>query len=476
MAQKGPLIITRRDFIKRLGLGSLAFSSLASTSLALADPTKVPPRLLLVCVAHGPGGKGMVKSGGTETRFTLESWLEPLKPVKEHLILIDGLLGTFWGNAHDTSYSHLFTSSVKPGTPAFTRPRTPSLDVILEGKLGRGVLPVQRLWANRWGRGTGSLGKSLSYDTSMRPLPFQGNPTQAFQSIVNNVRGSTPPPSKEMNRKAVQRAIFDGVTSDLRTLRRALGGEEAAKLEYHLQALQTASANLGLNTPSKPPTQQCKKPNQMPATNFATSLAAQLNNIKTVFSCHLSQIAVLNVQEIPHTDYTWKDLSGKVRRGKPCGDKDFHQCVAHYGKDQTRRRCFEGSVHWFMDKFARFAQELHAVKEANGRSLLENTIIVITGEVGDGNHETHVKPHVIIGGRGAPRLRTGRYLKMPVHTSNIITNPEGKFQIGWDRRDPKQYSQFTEADLWREICKAMNAPVKTFGSAYFNNKKDIGIL
>ncbi len=195
---------TRRDMLKYLSIGGLMFSPLVTANRALAA-TGVQPRLLLIAVSHGLGGRDMAT--GTETQFTPASWLAPFAEIQKHVIFVDGLLGTFWGNAHDVSYAHLFTSSVQPGTPSFTRPRSASLDVLLENKLGRKVLPVQRLGVNTWGGG-GSLAKSYCYDANFQPLPFQFDPSQGFQAIVNNISGVDTPLKKNSARSHKNAASY----------------------------------------------------------------------------------------------------------------------------------------------------------------------------------------------------------------------------------------------------------------------------
>ncbi|MCB9641267.1 MAG: DUF1552 domain-containing protein [Myxococcales bacterium] len=457
---------TRRDFLKYLSISGLAFSPLVTASRALAA-TGAQSRLLLVPISHGMGGRNMAT--GTETNFTPAQWLAPFAEIQKHVIFIDGLLGTFWGNAHDVSYSHVFTGSVQPGTASFTLPRSASLDVLLEAKLGRKVLPVQRLGVNEWGGG-GSLAKSYSYDTRFQPLPFQFDPTQAFQAIVNNISGVGAPQEKLSALAQKRRKLLDEATADIRALRQRIGPKERQKLDFHLEAIQNASANLGLNQ-KVTVGGHCQKPSALTGTsNYELWLRQQLLNLKTAFSCNLAQIAVLDLSQLNHDLYEWKDESGKTRRGQPCADKDFHQCVAHYSNSE-QRLCYEGSVLWFARKMVDFAKELDAITEDNGKTMLENTIIVITGEVGDGQHETLSKPHIIIGGSGAPKLRTGRYLKIPLYEDDYLRTPEGNHTL----YGKQKISTRTEADLWKEIAGAMGMPVQTFGQPYLN-KGSIGIV
>ncbi|HAA54260.1 MAG TPA: hypothetical protein DCE42_05870, partial [Myxococcales bacterium] len=369
------IFMNRRHFLRNAGIASLAFSPLITSSRALAD-TGVKPRLLFIFLPHGPGGPGGGK--GTEHNFTFSPWLSPLSAIKEHVTLVDGLFGTWWGNAHNVSYAHLLTGSANPnGGP----PRNPSVDVMLEKKLGKGVLPVQRLVARASGY---AGGRQVCYGDNLKAISLQ-TASQAQAAILNNIGGVQSSEAKLRALREKRKKILDEVAGELKTLRSRLTSEEKIKFDQFTNSINETASSLGLNGTIKTGG-NCQKPGAIPSTKglsrnkvYELGIDTQFANLKTTFACNLTQFGVLSFNEIPHDIYDWTDSSGKTRRGKPCGStENFHQCVAHY-KDKDGRLCFEGSVKWFMQKIANFAKELDAIKEPNGHTLLENTIIVISG-------------------------------------------------------------------------------------------------
>ena len=466
------IFMNRRHFLQNAGIASLAFSPLITSSRALAD-TGVKPRLLFIMLQHGVGGPGGAK--GTEHNFTFSPWLSPLTPIREHVTLVDGLFGTWWGNAHDESYAHLLTGSAAPAKRG--APRTPSVETFLEQKLGKGVLPAQRLisWAGGSARSNGAL--SLCYDTHLKPISLQTG-TLAQAAILNNVGGVQSNEAKLRALREKRKKILDEVAGELKTLRSRLTVEEKIKLDQFTNSINETASALGLNGTIKTGG-NCQAPTSIPKEwwkiqghqRYELGISSQFSNLKTAFACNLTRFGVLRIGEVPHDIYDWKDSSGKTRRGKPCGSSvNFHQCVAHY-KDLEGRLCFEGSVKWSIQKIADFAKELDAIKEPNGHTLLENTIIVISGEVGDGNHDRNRKPFLVIGGRGAPGLKTGRHIKIPQQLGWTLKTPDGDIK----QQPFARVSQRTEPDFWREICEAMGVKLKTFGSPYLNRGR-IGLL
>jgi hypothetical protein len=74
---------------------------------------------------------------------------------------------------------------------------------------------------------------------------------------------------------------------------------------------------------------------------------------------------------------------------------------------------------WYVRQFARFLQKLHATKDVDGKSLLENSMIVYGSGNADGNRHTHSNLPLILAGTAGGNLTPGRYVK---HGSRPLTN------------------------------------------------------
>lgn len=486
---KSTFTMGRRSFFKGLSIAPLAFSPLVMASRAMAN-TGVKPRLLVIGVSHGIGGKGFAT--GTETNFSLKHWLSPLNPIKQHLTLVDGVFGTWWGNAHSSSYAHLLTCNNDPNAKSKTGkysalPRNASIDFLLDKALGQGVLPAQRLFASTGTKG-GNPYTSICFNDRLQPLSMLGT-VDANKLLLNNVAGTAPSPGKTQMLAGKRKHVLDELTKDISALRGRITSSERAKLDQHLDGIKQSTTALGLNASTGGTTSTCVKPSALGSLpsgmqQHQFNIEQQLRHIKTLFSCNLTNSAVLWVNEMPRDfKFPWVDSKGNKKNGVlQCGS-GFHGCVAHYQQDADIRLCYEWSVRWLMERIAQFAKELDAIKEPNGHSLLENTIIVLTGEVGSGMHEVSNKPYIVIGGRGAPKLRTGRYLKQKTRS---LTNgakvawktpdgPQGDPRYFWK----KQVSVHSELDFWLEISEAMgvNGGLKNFGAQYTHNTSSkIGML
>ena len=64
-----------------------------------------------------------------------------------------------------------------------------------------------------------------------------------------------------------------------------------------------------------------------------------------------------------------------------------------------------------MDQFAHFLTKLQGVKEEKG-TVLDNSMIMYGGGISDGNRHNHDDLPVIVAGKGAGTLASGRFIKM----------------------------------------------------------------
>lgn len=455
---------SRRSFLKNLSIGGLALSPLVHAYRAEAS-TGVKPRLLIIGLEHGPGGKGMAT--GTETNFTVSPWLTPLNQIKKHVTLIDGVQGTWWGNAHNVSYAHMLTGS---NNPKGGGPRNASIDCFLEDTLGRGAIPPMRVAINRSHSGS-SGGRTICYDKSGNAKGFY-SPSSAYSVLMANLANTSGNQQKAKALLARRKQLFDDLNKDLVSLRARISSNERARVDAFVQTLKASASELGLNG-TVDLTNTCVAPGTKPPPyntwkNIADKAQHSYNmafqHVKAAFSCGLTQLGVMWITQPSYAEFTWVDSKGKTQTGPPNScTKGFHQCVAHYGTNKDARLCFEGAVRYNIQQIVNFAKDLDKIKELNGKSLLENTIIMVTGEVGSGSHEVNQKPIILIGGSGAPGLRTGRYLKQQTMSFHDKGTPDAVMKYG-----PRTVSKVTEADLLRELCGAMGAPQKTFGMSYLN--------
>ena len=463
MSQPKPSVkINRRAFLKGVGQTSLLTHPLMS-QVALGQG-QVPMNLLIVPLAHGWGGGGL--DLGTERDFTLPDWLSPFQAIKDQTTIIDGLLGTYWDNAHDVSYGDLLTGGIQPGHNTqqgatiggyFPKPDGPSIDTIMANA-----------WQTQALRMSAGFDFPISFDADGRWLRAFQSPDEVFNILARQVANVTRP-RPQNSRISLQddnKLILDYVNQQLSSIRGQLPRASQHILEVHQASLNQTAQNLGINLQNIQQAAACEAPGRpRGAHNLSGQIDGFLDLTTTAFSCGTHRVAVLGMGDWLER-WSWTDINGQERQGN-IFDEDYHQAIAHsYGHGSSeyprRRRAYEGAVRWFAAKIARFAQGLQGIPTSHG-NLLDQTVIVLTGEVGEGNHDTRQKPYIVIGGQAA--LDTGRYIKVPTQTLETLDTPYGSFPF-YDR---VAVSTRTEPDFWVGLARAMGVPLRQLGIPFKNN-------
>jgi hypothetical protein len=383
---------------------------------------------------------------GDEFNFSFPPGLAPLNSIKDQCLVVDGLLTLgHWGNNHDLSYADIFTGGVPMGETGsaydghMPLSATPSLDFLLQEASGK---PTLRLSAGY--RSWGVQYHPLSIDRAGNVMPFYTSAYDAYSSVFKNLPTDPDGGSAVDDAEALLvNRIFSTIRNPAQRQMATLGGNEQEKIRRYLQAINSvedkrkpAVALNGGFTLSQTPVRGQPR---------LTDVEHYLDMIKVAFANHLTTTAVLGIGDIHSIS-------------------QFHHEHAHGDTDTWWDTRID-----FATSIANFARSLAAITDLDGRSLLDNTLIVLSGEVGDGHHDVLRKGHILVG--GGSRIQTGRYLKLDLieGQSNIdkLMREDAKGiaqrQINFGNKRIMQVGSRTNADLLRDIGNIAGLSLNEFG-------------
>jgi hypothetical protein len=437
--------ISRRDLIKSLaGVGLI--SSLRAEELLALTPS-APYRVLLVALQHGWGvsdGSNQ-KMTGADYDFSFPVGLAPFNAIKDKCVVIDALLTLGeWGNNHDLSYADMFTGGVLFGATSsaydsqMPLSTTPSLDYLLQEESGKPTLRLSagfRSWGVRY--------HPVSFDRSSNVLPFYTTALDAYNSVFKNLPDSDGGSPSNAAETHLVNSIFSMMQNPAERQVDALGSSEREKIRRYLEAISSVKDK-------RKPVIDIGGGHKLAAIpergqDHFKDLDHYLDMIKVAFANNMTTSAVLGIGDI-----------------HPIAQ--FHHDHAHNNS----------SIWWdtrtqFADSIAKFASSLDAITDVDGRSVLDNTLIVLSGEVGDGTHDILAKGHILIG--GGSRLQTGRFLQPERVTggSNLDKlqrehiNGSTRKQLSWINKNTAKISSRTNADLLRDVGNLAGLNLKEFG-------------
>jgi hypothetical protein len=122
-----------------------------------------------------------------------------------------------------------------------------------------------------------------------------------------------------------------------------------------------------------------------------------------------------------------------VRSYPQIGVADSHHSLSHHDNNPSKMAKLTKIDAYHVGQAAYFMGKLKEVDE-NGSSLLDNSIILYGGAIGNGNIHNHNNLPVFLAGGGAGTLEGGRHLtyKEDMPMSNLLRSVLGKLGVKTD--------------------------------------------
>jgi hypothetical protein len=138
-------------------------------------------------------------------------------------------------------------------------------------------------------------------------------------------------------------------------------------------------------------------------------LKAQMDNAVAALTCDLTRSVVLQLgRGGSDATYPWLGLNDNHHGWTHSAPGDAGM-IANATKLST----------WFSEQVLYLLQQLASVKEGDG-TLLDNTILLWSTEVAEGESHSYMNMPYVLAGGGGGKLRPGRYLKYSNTRSNRL--------------------------------------------------------
>jgi hypothetical protein len=440
------LRLSRRAVLR--GAGSIA---IALPWLEIMEPerearaqTAATPARRFISV-YTPGGAVIRPNNrwsptGTETAPILSPILAPLEPVKDRLLVVDGLqMASAVGEQHQAGIIALLTGTnqnmppVNGGIPGQrSYGQGPSIDQVIASRLqaatprSRKSIEMAVRWATGKSHGLISPLNALNFedDAEFSPIPPRLDPAQIFADLFGSLSGEVDPAALV----ARKRSILDYVDRRYAALSQRLGARDRQKLDQHLTKLREIEQRLALEAPAA---LACSTPTLVdtsdynPRTGLNSSDTGSVRDTSTdnaipkvgtfmmdmmvmALACDITAVGTLQWSdtEAKHT-FPWLNLA------------EHHHFYQHDGGFRPAE-C-EAINTWYSSMHLHLIQEMASV-DMGGHSLLDESVVFFGSELAD--PPTHSKlgmPFLLAGNGGG--LRTGRWVRYDgVSHNNLLVS------------------------------------------------------
>jgi len=350
--------------------------------------------------------------------------MNPLEPHKDHTVILSGMWSKSaepppgqTGADHWVAAAFLCADKPKKTTGADVYDGT-TIDQLIAQKIGQEtLLPSLQLALEDPGANSSNCGEgysctysnTISWSSPTQPLPMELDPQVAFERLF----GSGGSDKERAARREEKRSVLDSVMQGLAKFKRDLGPSDKARLEEYETDIREIERRLDL----------AKKSSGQADTNGFVAPAGIPESFDEHVKLHFDLQTLAFQGDITRVSTVLfaRDLTARSypESGVTAG---FHGASHHAENPQNIER-YSHINQYHVKCLAYFVDKLKKVQEADGKSLLDHSLILYGTNMGDSNQHLHYDvPHILVGGASG-QLKGGRHLAFPtktVTTGNLL--------------------------------------------------------
>ena len=364
--------MNRRNFLRTSAGVSIALPALES--FGATDDASSRPRNFVAVGTYLGWHQNAFYPKETGADYTMPETLSPLSKYRDEFTIFSGL-------DHRAPNGHGNWANFLCGH----KPKQYSLDQMIADQIGgKSRMPSIELTA---GAGEGS--KAMSFTKQGIGLPMIQRPSVLYKKLF---------PSKQDRARTEYllqsgRSALDEVTADARQLQKSLPGSDADKLDQYFTSLREVEKRMGqqLNIINEPvPQPNYKLPDYDPITPNLQMEAEEIFYDLMTLAIETESSRVLSL---------FLDGLGQVFSfdGRALG-AGYHG-LSHHGNDPGMIRDLISIETAHMHCLAHFIKQLKEKKTATGKTLLDDTIVLVGTGMGDASrHSNRDLPTLVLGG------------------------------------------------------------------------------
>jgi hypothetical protein len=387
--------LSRRHVLRGAGvaIGLPLLEAMLPAASAWAQAAAAPrSRYAAIYIPHGKTmAKWTPKSEGRDFEFT--EILKPLEAHRNQLNVISGLrLQTGYGTDGSAAANHgrasaTFLNCVDVGEDP--NKMGISVDQVAAKAIGQKTpLPSIEL--------TIEDGRTMSWSSATSPLPMQRNPQVVFEKLFG--QGGT---EAERNARREQaRSLLDSVVSDIGALQRAVGGNDAARIEQYLTSVREIERRIQLAGQLPEGVKLPGRPSGVPG-SFEAHIQLLFDLQVLAWQADITRVSTLMIA---------REISGTTYPNS--GVRDAFHNLSHHSNLQANKDRFAVLNTYHVTQLKYLLDKLKATPDGDG-NLLDHSIILYGSGIADGNNHDHAPLPVALIGGGSGTLQGNRHIRVP---------------------------------------------------------------
>jgi hypothetical protein len=352
------------------------------------------------------------KTGPNGELLQLNEWMSPLEPFKQDLIIpsniwtpegnghVDGTPTWLTGHDYDSRGVNAGGVSADQIVARHLRDQTllPSLEMSTQGE----------------GYFSNSLPRNaISWSAPDRPMAREIEPRTIFDRMFST--------KSSVNSN---RSVMDSVLADARSLASIVSAADSLRLDEYFESIRALERRIEfaerqstemLNDRALTDTLVAPTPG-IPA-NHETYVRLMMDLMILAFQSDATRVITFMLDHgqsnryfnfIPEVEGTWHALSHYQNASGMTEDDDG---TTSWESVEQKRGMYAEVVRWHHAQVAYLLSRMKNIREPDGSTLLDNSMILMGGAIGDGNEHDASHLPTLLAGRGAGTMKTGRYIE-----------------------------------------------------------------
>jgi hypothetical protein len=271
-----------------------------------------------------------------------------------------------------------------------------------------------------------SNSRSVSWHTQMQPMYKKVDPLTVFNMIAGvAMPGMGTDPVAAAKALALKKSVIDGALDNATATRARLSVADQQRMDEFLNAVRetemkalqvsTGMGGLACTLGAKPTmaTVNEDKPKQTTATYNKGAHADAMNAlIVMALQCDVTRIITYMLED-ERSEFVYDNVQRRTFNGSASSTAASGTCPDWHngGQHGTQAHDYATITQWNVGKVADLCMKMDAIKEANGLSILDNSVIFFGGCMHGSDHACDRLPTLLIGGAGG-KLKTGQYVNL----------------------------------------------------------------
>jgi hypothetical protein len=415
---------SRRNFLRGMGacialpafesalVGRAIAANSATTTAVATTASGAPLRMAFLYFPNGAIQKDWVPDGvGKE--FAFGNTLAPLEALRHRIQVLSGLehknaeAGPDGAGDHARANGTFLTGVRVKKTAGSDIYAGISVDQIAANRMGNLTRFSSLELSTDPHRKSGGCdsGYSCAYESNISwrsptsPIAPESNPRLVFERLF----GAGAPGQRGASlaqRRSQQRSILDFVMDDAKSVQAHLTHRDRAKMDEYLtglreieQRIATAESFHDIPDPAMP------TPEGIPAA-FDDYIRLMFQMLALAFETDATRVSSLILAH-----------DGSNRSFPEIQVAEGHHSLSHHRNDPQMIDKVARIDRFYAERFAEFLAMLEAKQDADGNTILHNSMIVYGCGNSDGNRHTHTDLPVVLAGNGGGLLNPGRHVK-----------------------------------------------------------------